>query len=71
MKVWGIEYDIYQTVYALRNQVKDYFPMNSVPMPICESLDHLHERLDIAFQQLGITIDRIIYELNKIDGLEE
>lgn len=71
MKVWGIDYDIHQLLYALRNQVKDYFPLNGVPAHIVQSLTHLQERMDIAFQQLGITVDTIIYELEKIDGLEE
>lgn len=71
IQVWGFSTDICQIVWHLKYQVKEFFPMNGVPQSIVDSLDILLERFKIAEDQLSITAERIIQEVNKIDGLEK
>lgn len=51
MRVFGVNYDICQTVYALRNKVKDFFPINKAPDEIVRSLNSLEERLNLCVDQ--------------------
>lgn len=69
MKVWGVSYDIKEPFHSLKEQVKNFFPLNGVPSHIVESLDSLERRIDLYGEQLCLTIDRIIYELEKSENL--
>lgn len=65
MNVWGRDFDLQQIQYAIRHQVKEYFPLNGVPQHIVDSLDILQERIAIAEETVAITVNRIISEIEK------
>lgn len=65
LDVWGIDFDLQQVHYAIRHQVKEYFPLNGVPQHIVDCLDILNERIAIAEETIALTIDKIIAEIEK------
>ncbi len=65
MNVWGRDFDLQQIQYAIRYQVKEYFPLNGVPQHIVDSLDILQERIAIAEETIAMTVNRIIAEIEK------
>lgn len=65
MNVWGRSFDLPDIIYALRNHVKEFFPLNGVPQHIVDSLDLLEARINIAEEQLHLTCDTIIHEIEK------
>lgn len=65
MNVWGRDFDLQQIQYAIRHQVKEYFPLNGVPQHIVDSLDVLQERIAIAEETVSITVNRIIAEIER------
>jgi hypothetical protein len=65
MTVWGRDYDLSQHYYLIRHQVKEYFPMNGVPQNIIDSLELLKGRIELAEQQLALTVDTIIHQIEK------
>lgn len=65
MTVWGTRFDISEIIYAIRYHVKEHFPLNGVPNRIVESLDILEKRIEIAEEQLRLTCDVIINEIEK------
>lgn len=64
--VWGLDFCIMQRVWSLKNHVKEFFPMNGVPKDIMNSLLLLEERMKIANDQLAITCERIILEVERL-----
>lgn len=66
MTVWGINFDLMQAVWSLKNKVKDFFPINGVPQDIMQSLKLLEDRMKIASDQLSITCERIIIEVERL-----
>lgn len=66
MNVWGHNYDLMQTVWALKNKVKDFFPINGVPEEIMHSLKLLEDRMRIASDQMSLTCERIIIEVERL-----
>lgn len=70
MIVWGIDFCIMQRVWSLKTKVKEFFPMNGVPEDIMKSLGLLEERMKIANDQLSITCERIILEVEKLKNQE-
>lgn len=70
MTVWGIDFCIMQRVWSLKTKVKEFFPINGVPDDIMNSLRLLEERMKIANDQLAITCERIILEVERL-RLEE
>jgi hypothetical protein len=69
--IGGHDTDINQIVYTLGYEVKEYFPMNKVPQSIVDSIYLLKEKFEIAEKQLGITLELIINEVEKLDKLHE
>ena len=67
----GHDTNIMQLCWNLKRQAKEYFPMNEVPLSIIYSLESLEDALKTAEFQLEMTLDTIIYEVKKIDGLED
>ena len=57
--------DIIEIVYALKRRVREHYPINSVPQVIVDSLRSLEERFKIAEEQLYLTCDVLINELEK------
>jgi hypothetical protein len=65
MNVWGYNYDILQTVWGLKNHVKEFFPINEVPKEILQSLMVLEERMLVAKETMWNTCERIKIEVEK------
>lgn len=65
MTVWGVNYDILQTVWSLKRRVKEWFPMNKVPQDIELSLIILEERLKLATEKTGLICERIMLEVER------
>lgn len=65
MHVWGRDFDLQQVHYALRHQVKEYFPLNGVPQHIVDYLDVLKERIAVAEETVAIAVNKIIQEIEK------
>ncbi len=55
--------DLQNASYVLKNEVIHLFPINQVPKIIVDYLSLLEERINIADEQLTLTIDRIILEI--------
>lgn len=66
MTVWGIDFCLMQRVWSLRTKVKEFFPINGVPEDIINSLRLLEERMKIASDQLELTCERIILEVERL-----
>ncbi len=66
MQVFGVNYDICQTVYALRKKVKEFFPINKAPDDIVRSLNSLEERLNLCIEQTKLICERIEIEVENI-----
>ena len=65
MNVWGTDYHIMQTVWNIQRKVKEFYPPNGIPQEIMDSMKLMEERMKIAFEQLCITCDRIILDVEK------
>ena len=65
MTVWGTNYDLNQLYFSLRHQVKEFYPLNGVPQRIVDSLDSLKQRIQLAEEQIALTCDVIMHEIEK------
>lgn len=65
MSVWGIDFCLMQRVWSLKNKVKEFFPINGVPQHIIDSLILLEERMQISTDQLALTCERIMLEVEE------
>lgn len=67
----GLNTDILQIIYSLRVEVKDFFPMNQVPVDIVDNLSLTQNAFKKAQESLDNTLDLLIEEIKKIDNLNE
>ena len=65
MTVWGTNYDIMQTVFNIQRKVKEFYPPNGIPQDIMDSMKMMEERMKIATEQLCITCNRIMLDVEK------
>lgn len=71
MGLWnGADFDIMRIAYNIASEVKQYFPINEVPEEISYQIKLLKECLERSEAQLNDTLDTIIIETQKFDGLE-
>jgi hypothetical protein len=65
MNVWGTNYDIMQTVWNIQREVKKFYPPNGIPQDIMNSMKLMEERMKLAFDQLSLTCERIILDVEE------
>ncbi len=63
MNVWGTNFDIMQSVWTLKRQVKDWFPMNEVPEEIMTSISLLELRMFQAKESMDEACNSIINQV--------
>ena len=68
--IYGIDPDISAIIRSLSREIKDIYPMNKVPECILQSFEELKESFAMAEYMLARTLDILIYEIKKIDGLQ-
>lgn len=66
LKIYGIDYYIMQAVFALKNKVKDFFPMNGVPENIVDHLNVLQNKMEAADLQMKVACKVIMMEVEKM-----
>lgn len=64
-------YDMNHKLHCIENLILDFFEFDEVPERINKTLQHLEERLGIAADQLDLTIDVIVLELETIKLIKE
>lgn len=64
----SVDIDLCHAYRMLKNEILDLFPINEVPQVLVDYLLLLKERINIAEEQLDITIDRAIEAIEKEMG---
>ena len=57
--------DIKSSYRMLKKHIVDIFPLNKIPPSIVESLHFLEQRIECAEQQLILTMEKTILEVEK------
>lgn len=57
--------DIKITYRLLKRHILDLFPLNKIPESLVQSIHFLEERIEIAEQQLILTMEKAILEIEK------
>jgi hypothetical protein len=52
MNVWGHDYDMMQLVWALKNKIKEFYPINQVPTQLYGEIVIFEERIKVAQKTL-------------------
>ena len=65
MTVWGTNYHIMQTVWNIQRKVKEFYPPNGIPQAIMDSMKLMEERMKLANDQLALTCERIILDVEQ------
>jgi hypothetical protein len=56
-------------IFNIKYKVKEFFPINEVPQNVVDALSNLEYKFEEAQFCLNHTLDTIIQEIVKIDGL--
>jgi hypothetical protein len=65
--VWGADYDIEKLYYNLVDEFNKYFNINNFSERVERSLKNLFDKMDLLRQQLAITVDEIILQIERGD----
>ena len=63
-------WDIMQILYALKREIKEFFPINQVPICVVEELAYLEESFKGSEQHFNLCLDLIIEEVKKLDDIK-